>query len=237
MNQDKRTGKLSGPQFISQALRFCGWLFKAREPVNAYSHFLGAILSAVGLFYLLKHTPFGAGPRYYVGLSIFGASLLLLYFTSGLYHKVNGSQKLISFMRRLDHIMIYILIAGTYTPICLLVLEGSWRWSMLICIWSLALLGIVFKLVWFSAPRWLSTASYVLVGWTAAVSFYPLSRALSLAGMISMVLGGIFYSAGALIYALKRPRLNLRFISFHEIFHGFVLAGSFTHYLMIYQLL
>ncbi|HWP96745.1 MAG TPA: hemolysin III family protein [Syntrophomonadaceae bacterium] len=212
-------------------------LFHPREAVNAFTHLLGALLSAVGLYLLIKHIPAGSSVRYYVSLYIFGISLILLYCTSGFYHLLNASKRALAFLRRMDHMMIYVLIAGTYTPVCLLVLNGAWRWAMLISVWSLALLGIIFKLAWFKAPRWLSTASYVLMGWTAAIAFYPLSKALSVAGMICLVLGGVFYSTGAVIYATKRPRINLRWLGFHEIFHLFVLAGSLTHFWMVYGLL
>lgn len=219
--------------------RLRNWIksWPGREPLNAYSHFLGAILAIPGLIFLLEKVPRGASARYYAALSIFGASLILLYSTSGVYHIVNGSKRLVAYLRRLDHIMIYILIAGTYTPICLLVLEGSWRWGLLIAAWSLALLGIIFKLVWFSAPRWLSTASYILMGWVAAIAFYPLSTAMSLAGIIILILGGVFYSLGGVIYATKWPRLNLHLVGFHEIFHFLVLAGSISHYIMVLQFL
>jgi len=230
---------VDGAQLDGRFSRLRAWIgsWPGREPLNAYSHFLGALIAVPGLILLLERVPLGAGARYYAALSIFGASLILLYSTSGLYHVVNGSKRLIAYLRRLDHMMIYILIAGTYTPICLLVLEGSWRWGLLIAVWSLALLGIIFKLVWFSAPRWLSTASYILMGWVAAIAFYPLSMAMSLAGMVSLILGGIFYSLGGVIYATKWPRLNLQTVGFHEIFHFLVLAGSLTHYIMVLQIL
>lgn len=226
-------------KFAGGFLRLKSWVksWPGREPLNAYSHFLGAILAIPGLIILLKRVPLGSGARYYAALSIFGASLILLYCTSGVYHLVSGSKRIIAYLRRLDHIMIYILIAGTYTPVCLLILEGAWRWGLLIAVWSLALAGILFKLVWFTAPRWLSTASYVLMGWVAAAAFYPLSMAMSLAGIIRLVLGGVFYSVGAVIYATKRPRLNLQMVGFHEIFHLFVLAGSITHYIMVLEFL
>lgn len=232
MNNFDPTGKTEAARGFN---RLKNWItsWPGREPLSAYSHFLGAILAIPGLILLLKRVPLGAGARYYAALSIFGASLILLYCTSGIYHVINGSKRLIAYLRRLDHMMIYILIAGTYTPVCLLVLEGSWRWGLLIAVWVLALAGIVFKLVWFSAPRWLSTASYVLMGWVAALAFYPLSMAMSLAGISRLVLGGVFYSVGAIIYATKWPRLNMSPLGFHEIFHFLVLAGSITHYTMV----
>lgn len=231
--ENKSGNKLSQPQGWQRLIM----LLHPREAVNGYTHLLGALLSIAGLILLIKHVPAGSSARYYVSLYIFGISLFLLYSTSAFYHLLNVSKKAIAFLRRMDHMMIYVLIAGTYTPVCLLVLDGAWRWAMLGSIWALALLGIVFKLAWFKAPRWLSTASYVLMGWVALIAIYPLSKALSLAGMVCLVLGGVFYSTGAVIYATKRPRINLKNFGFHEIFHLFVLAGSITHFYMIYTLI
>lgn len=209
---------------------------KPREPVNAFTHFLGALLSIPGLICLLRQIPENSDARYYAAVYVFGISLLLLYFTSGFYHLVSGSAKTIALLRRVDHMMIYILIAGTYTPVCLLALSGAWRWSLLISVWALAAAGILFKLFWFKAPRWLSTASYVAMGWIAAAAFYPLSMVLSLAGMLRLFGGGLLYSIGAVVYATKKPRISLQYFGFHEIFHLFVLAGSSIHYWMIFQI-
>lgn len=213
----------------------CIHFFKPREPVNAITHFLGALLSIPGLILLIRQVPAKSDARYYTAVCVFGISMLLLYFTSSFYHLINGSPKTIAILRRIDHMMIYVLIAGTYTPVCLLVLSGTWRWSLLIAVWMLALAGVLFKLIWFKAPRWLSTCSYVIMGWIAAAAFYPLSMVMSLAGMLRLVGGGLLYSIGAVIYATKKPQINFKYLGFHEIFHLFVLAGSSIHYWMIFQ--
>ncbi len=213
----------------------CLKFLKPREPVNAFTHFLGALLSIPGLIFLIRQIPDNGDARYYASVYVFGISLLLLYCTSGIYHLISASPKTIAVLRRIDHMMIYVLIAGTYTPVCLLVLSGAWRWSLLIAVWILALAGILFKLVWFRAPRWLSTCSYIIMGWLAASAFYPLSMVLSLAGMLRLIGGGVLYSIGAIIYATKKPQINIKYLGFHEIFHLFVLAGSSLHYWMVFQ--
>lgn len=206
-----------------------------REAFNSYSHFAGAILSILALIALLLHLPEGSKPGAYISLAVFAVSMFLLYTTSGFYHLIVSSQKVIEALRRLDHIMIYILIAGTCTPVCVIFLSGGWRWGMLVAIWSLAAAGLVFKLLWISAPRWLSTLSYVLMGWVVAVAILPLSRSLAVSGLVWLVAGGLFYSVGALIYATRFPRLNLKGFGFHEIFHLFVLAGSSSHFWLFFS--
>lgn len=206
-----------------------------RDAFSSYSHLAGAILSVMALIALLVHLPAGSKPGTYISLAVFAVSMFLLYTTSGFYHLVVSSQKVIGILRRLDHIMIYMLIAGTSTPVCVIFLSGGWRWGMLATIWSLAIAGLVFKLVWASAPRWLSTLSYVLMGWVVAAAFLPLSRSLAVSGLIWLVAGGLFYSIGALLYATRFPRLNIRGFGFHEIFHLFVLAGSGSHFWMFFS--
>jgi len=212
-------------------------ILKPREPVNAFTHLLGAAVSVPALALLIKNIPDKSIIRYYAGLYTFGISLFLLYITSGFYHLISASNKIIAVMRRMDHVMIYILIAGTYTPLCLLALTGAWRWGLLSTVWILALAGIVFKIFWFKAPRWVSTGSYIIMGWIAVSALYPLAMSISLFSMFCLVLGGLLYTMGAVVYAIQKPRINLKHFGFHEIFHMFVLAGSTTHYLMVYQLL
>lgn len=212
--------------------------FKPREAFNAYSHLMGAVLSIPALVLLLRQVPVGSRTGTYVSLGVFGVSMFMLYLTSGIYHLVNASARALRILRKLDHIMIYILIAGTYTPLCMLFLTGAWRWGLFISIWSLALIGLVFKLVWFSAPRWLSTLTYVLMGWLVVIALWPLSRSMPAPGWGWLAAGGVAYSLGALIYATKRPRIHkLSIIGFHEIFHIFVLAGSFSHFWLFFSCL
>ncbi len=206
-----------------------------REAFSSYSHFAGALLSIIALIALLLQLPQGSGPGAYISLAVFAASMFLLYTTSGFYHLVVSSQRVIEVLRRLDHIMIYMLIAGTCTPVCVIFLSGGWRWGMLTVIWSLAAAGLVFKLLWLSAPRWLSTLSYVLMGWVVAVAILPLSRSLAASGLVWLIMGGLLYSIGALLYATRFPRLRFRGFGFHEIFHLFVLAGSGSHFWMFFS--
>lgn len=207
-----------------------------REPISGFSHLLGALVSLVGLVALiLKALTFKEYK--YLSLTsaiIFGLSLIFLYTASSVYHLVKSSDGVIKFLRKLDHSMIYVLIAGTYTPICLISLNGYWRWSIFISIWSLALLGILFKMIWFNAPRWLSTAFYLLMGWLVVIAFSPLSKVLPTMGITWLVLGGIFYTIGGIIYALKLPNFSVKF-GFHELFHIFVLFGSLSHFLLVYN--
>lgn len=207
-----------------------------REPVSGFSHLLGALVSLVGLVALiLKALTFKEYK--YLSLTsaiIFGLSLIFLYTASSIYHLVKSSDGVIKFLRKLDHSMIYVLIAGTYTPICLISLNGYWRWSIFISIWTLAILGILFKMIWFNAPRWLSTAFYLLMGWLVVIAFSPLSKVLPTMGITWLVLGGVFYTIGGIIYALKLPNFSVKF-GFHELFHIFVLFGSLSHFLLVYN--
>lgn len=126
--------------------------------------------------------------------------------------------------------MIFVLIAGTYTPVCLVVLRGPWGWSLLGTVWGLAVAGIVMKLFWMTAPRWLSTLLYILMGWLVVVAFVPLVEALPMQGILWLSAGGFFYTLGAVIYAIKRPNLVAGVFGFHELWHLFVMAGSFCHF-------
>lgn len=208
---------------------------KFREPVSGLTHLFGALVSLLGMILLIRYetTIPNATPLSYIAITMFGLSLILLYTASTVYHLIKSSDKVIRILRKLDHSMIYILIAGTYTPICLISLQGPLRWGMFIGIWVFALMGITFKMVWFNAPRWLSTLFYVLLGWLAVFIISPLSRSMQMGGLIYLFLGGVFYTVGAVIYATKWPKIKSKIFGFHEIFHLFVLAGSFCHYFMV----
>ncbi len=208
--------------------------FKLKDPVSALTHFLGAVLSVVGLvFLIIKATDYSIW--HLVSLTTFGISLILLYSASTVYHAVITSKKWEKVLRKIDHMMIFVLIAGSYTPICLLALRGPLGWSLFGSIWGLAIGGIIMKAVWMSAPRWLSTLIYLVMGWLLAIAFVPFSRAVSVAGVGLLLGGGFFYSTGAIIYGIKWP--NLKFFGFHEIFHLFILGGSALHFWMMYQYL
>jgi len=205
------------------------WL-QLRDPFSGFTHLAGVLLAAVGWLVLVLLSD---NSRQIIAVSIYGSSLIMLYLASSMYHLLPVSPKAVQRLRLLDHLMIYVLIAGTYTPICLLALSGAWGVSMLSTIWGLALVGMVTQGLWFKAPRWLSTLIYILMGWLVAVAFVPLYRALPLAAILWLLGGGLFYSVGAAFYAIKRPDFNCSWFGFHEIFHLYVLAGSFCHYWMI----
>jgi hemolysin III len=170
-----------------------------------------------------------------IAFSIFGASLILLYSASSIYHLSWVSEKAIRVLRRIDHSMIYVLIAGSYTPICLITLRGPWGWSIFGTIWGFAIIGILVKNFWFSAPRWLSTLFYILMGWLLIIAIFPLSKVLPSGGMFWLFAGGIAYTIGGLIYATKWPKIPFKHFSFHETFHLFVLLGSFCHFWLMFK--
>jgi len=154
-----------------------------------------------------------------VAFGIFSFSLVALYGASALYHLLPVSQSGVARLRRLDHMTIFLLIAGTYTPICVLALEGGWRVGLLGLVWTLALCGIVFKLFWMGTPRWLSVGISLAMGWLAVIAASAIFRAIPPAGIAWILYDGLIYSAGALIYALKRPNLVPGVFGFHELWH------------------
>jgi len=208
---------------------------KLRDPVSGLTHFIGAILAIVGLVLLIYKSVDPVKPWHLVTFSVFGAGLILLYTSSTLYHWLPFSEKGIQRMRRLDHMMIFILIAATYTPICLIPMRGPWGWSLFGSIWGLATLGIFLKFFWLQAPRWFSTMIYILMGWLVVVGIWPLIQALKLGGFMWVLIGGLFYTVGAIIYALKKPDPWPNIFGFHEIFHIFVMLGSFSHFWVMYR--
>ncbi len=206
---------------------------KVREPVSGFTHLGAAIASVVGTVFLIIYAIGIGTPYHIVGYSIFGASLILLYTASSLYHLLPVSPEAIKVLRKIDHTMIYVLIAGTYTPICLVPLKGAFGLGFLIGIWTLALLGIILKLVWFNAPRWLYTSFYLILGWLAVIVVYPLYKTIPAAGIWLLISGGLAYTLGAVIYATKWPFKDSKVFGFHEIFHIFIIIGSLFHFFFV----
>jgi hemolysin III len=204
-----------------------------KEPINSLTHLSGAILSIVGLVFMLYKSIINHSPFQIVSAIIFGVSLILLYSASTVYHWVFSSEKLYTILRKIDHSMIYILIAGTYTPICLNTIRGPIGYTLLAIIWGLALVGIVMKFFWLNAPRWLYTLFYLILGWMAIFFIVPIYKSIALPGFILLLAGGIFYTVGATVYATKLPFLKTKHLGFHEIFHIFIILGSVSHFLMI----
>lgn len=205
------------------------------RPWSAITHGAGAVLGILGtVLLILRAAVLGGGVRITV-FTVYGLSMILLYTASTLYHCVNTSVKGRMNLRRLDHASICLLIAGSYTPICLLSLRGVWGWTLFGLIWTMAAAGIALSILWINAPRWLSAGVYLAMGWLAIIAIYPLSKVLSSYGMFLLVLGGILYTIGGVLYGLKWPGRNNPRFGCHEIFHVFILAGSIVHFLMMYQ--
>lgn len=207
-----------------------------REPINGFTHLGGAILSFVGLLALvIKTTLTNPSIVDISAVIIFGISLILLYSASATYHLVIASEKVIAFLRRIDHSMIFVLIAGSYTPFCLIGLKGITGWISFSIIATIAICGILFKMIWFKCPRWISTCIYIGMGWISVFLIKPLSNSIPLGGIFLLVLGGVFYTIGAIIYGTKPGALKLRKLGFHEIFHIFILLGSLCHFFAVYK--
>ena len=206
-----------------------------REPVSGLTHAAGGALATAGLVLLLATAASARRVDQIVAFGVFGLSLISLYTASSLYHLLPLSPAGVAKLRRLDHMSIFLLIAGTYTPFCLLALEGAWRWGLLTLIWVLALCGVLLKLFWMDAPRWLSVVLYLGMGWVAVIAAPALFRAVPVGGMAWVLAGGLTYSAGALVYALKRPNLVPGVFGFHEVWHLFVIAGSACHFWAVFR--
>lgn len=204
-----------------------------REPVNAMTHLVGAALSVVGLVVLLVIAIENHSTRQIVAFSIFGASLVSMYCSSAFYHSLMLSERGVANLRRIDHMMIYILIAGSYTPICLVLLRGRLGLVLLVAVWLLAAMGVFQTVVWMHAPQWLSTALYIGMGWIAVFIVRPLLAAAPPGFFFWLLAGGVIYTLGAVIHATKWPRptgATPRLFGSHEIWHLCVMGGSFAHY-------
>lgn len=206
-----------------------------REPINGLTHLAGAILSVFGLLALIIKAACTTNSAIAItSVIIFGVSMILLYSASATYHMVIAKEKVIAFLRRLDHSMIFVLIAGTYTPYCLISLHGKVGNILFSIVTIVAVLGVIFKMVWFHCPRWLSTLIYIAMGWMIVFVTSPLSGSINKMGILLLILGGIFYTVGGIIYGVKPKFLKLKYLGFHEIFHIFILFGSLAHFFSIF---
>jgi hemolysin III len=206
-----------------------------REPINGLTHLAGAVLAFVGLLAMvIKAAMTTTSSLAITAVIIFGVSMILLYSASATYHMVIAKDKVIAFLRRLDHSMIFVLIAGTYTPFCFISLNGKTGALLFSIIAAIALSGVVFKMVWFNCPRWISTALYLAMGWMIVFVFSPLAGSMDPYGLFLLVLGGLFYTIGGVIYGAKPKFLQSKYMGFHEIFHIFILLGSLAHFLSVY---
>ena len=196
------------------------------ERFNAWSHLVGTLLSLFGAGVLTAMAVAKGDPWRIVSVSIFGATLVLLYGASTLYHSVRGRAK--DILRKLDHLSIYLLIAGTYTPFCLITLRGPWGWSLFGVVWALAIIGMLQEIKPRSDARIMSLVIYAVMGWVIVVAVRPLLDHLAIAGFVWLALGGALYTIGIVFYAF-----DSRFRHWHGIWHLFVIGGSLAHYLAI----
>ena len=207
--------------------------YDALRPWSAITHGFGALLGLMAVPFLLLRAYASRLPWAVPAVAVYLLTLVSLYTASTLYHSLRtGVQGRIA-LRKIDHLNIYFLIAGTYTPFCVLALDGALGIALLAVIWGLALLGTALKLVWINLPRWLTTTLYLLMGWIVIGAVYPLSRALGATGTFWLLFGGVLYSIGGVLYAVKWPgRDNPRF-GCHEIFHLFILLGSLSQFVAV----
>ena len=208
---------------------------KKPDIVSGFTHLGGAALSLLGLISLVYVAHTYGSIWHVVSLTVFGVSLICLYTASSLYHLIPATPRINQALRKLDHMMIFVLIAGTYTPLCLVPLRGTWGWSLLVSIWGISVIGIVLKLVWLQAPRWLYTGFYLFMGWLVVIAAGPLYKAMPQGGLLWFGVGGLFYTVGAVFYGTKWPKLKPGVFGFHELWHLFVLAGSASHFWAIFR--
>lgn len=205
-----------------------------KEPVNGFSHLAGVFLGIAATVVLLV---LSAGETWRVtSFAIYGASAIVLFAASTLLHTLHASERWEYALRRFDHAAIFVYIAGCYTPITLVSLRPEhpgWAWGLFIGIWALALAGVAFKVFWFRAPRWLSTALYLLMGWLAVMAISPMLGTLGPGAIMWLGAGGLFYTVGAAVYATRWPDIRPGIFGYHELWHFFVLAGSICHFLLM----
>jgi hemolysin III len=202
-----------------------------KDPVSGLTHLASAVAALAGGVVLVLVGPSSALAR--LALLAYSLSLVLLFAASSTYHLVKTSPARERMLRKFDHTAIFLLIAGTYTPVCAIVLNGAWRWALLSAIWALAAVGIAFKLLYIQAPRWASVAIYVAMGWVGVVCFQPLFQALPWPAFAWLLAGGVLYTVGATIYGTQRPNFFPGTFGFHEVWHLFVTAAGAAHYIFV----
>jgi len=206
-------------------------LAKLREPVNGLTHFFAAIAAAIGLIALIIIGWKNVAKE--ISLSIYGISLILLFMASAIYHMVKAKPKIIERLRKFDHSAIYVLIAGTYTPFCILMFQGFWKWGLLALIWSLAVIGVALEVILIKAPRWLRVSVYVMMGWIVIAAIGEMLRVMPIGALVWLLAGGVIYTFGAIIYATKKLDFFPGKFGFHEVWHIFVILAALAHFIAI----
>ena len=202
--------------------------FKIKDPGSAITHFIAFLLAV-----LAAREP---DTLHVIAMGIFILSMMLLYAASTVYHTLDINEKVNRRLRKMDHMMIFILIAGSYTPVCLIALNGKTGTMLCIAVWAIALIGIIVKACWITCPKWFSSVIYIGMGWLCVLAFSQIFEALSRPAFGWLLAGGIIYTIGGIIYGLKLPIFDAKHKNFgsHEIFHLFVMGGSFCHFVVMY---
>lgn len=213
--------------------------FRPKDPGSAITHFIGCLMAVLAGVPLIIKAAGTAEPVHIAALTVFILSMIALYAASTIYHSLDVNEKVNKRLKKMDHMMIFILIAGTYTPVCLIAIRGTLGYGMLALVWGIAILGIIFKAFWVTCPKWVSSVLYIGMGWICLLAFTKIYNALPRAAFYWLLAGGIIYTVGGVIYALKLPIFNGRHKNFgsHEIFHLFCIGGSFCHYMLMYNYL
>lgn len=207
-----------------------------REPGSALTHFIAMLLALCAAVPLLVRAAVHSGVKSLTAMTVFMISMVLLYAASTTYHSVNCSGRILRIFRKMDHMMIFVLIAGTYTPVCLLTLPKPSGLMLLAAVWGIALVGIFIKGFWITCPKWFSSVLYIAMGWSCLSVLGQLFSLLPLHAFLWLLAGGLIYTAGGIIYALRLPLFDARHPMFglHEIFHLFVMAGSLCHFVFMF---
>lgn len=208
-----------------------------RDPFSGFSHLIAAIIGLIASGVLIIKASLYGDAWQIASFAVFGICMILMFGSSAIYHLAQGSDEKILTLKRIDHMAIFAMIAGTYTPMCLVPLRESFGWTLLFVVWGLALAGILLKIFWINAPRWLSTIIYLAMGWACIFGISTMKEVMPETSFDWLVYGGIAYTLGAIIYATKRPNPWPNVFGFHEIWHIFVIAGAFSHFISVYYLL
>ena len=208
-----------------------------REPGSAITHFIGMMMAVLAAMPLLAKAGMTGSTVAVAAMMIFAMSMVCLYGASTLYHSVNVTGKMLKVFKKIDHMMIFVLIAGSYTPVCMLILDHELGYPLLAAVWGIALAGILIKFFWVTCPKWFSSMLYIAMGWVCIFVFGELLATLPRPAFLWLLAGGLIYTAGGIIYALKCPIFNSKHKWFgsHEIFHVFVMAGSICHFVFMYN--
>ena len=210
--------------------------FEIKDPGSAITHFIGMMMALFASTPLLIRAANNPDRIHLISLAVFITSMVLLYMASTVYHTLNLPERSNRILRKIDHMMIFVLIAGSYTPVCLVVLGNAAGYRLCALVWGIALAGILIKAFWITCPKWFSSLLYIAMGWVCVLAFTQILNSLPPAAFGWLLAGGIIYTIGGIIYALKLPIFNSRHKNFgsHEIFHLFVMGGSICHFIMMY---